>query len=142
MKYIISVSLLCTLHLCVYTFQVHSFDQGICTYVRVTLCAPEKQRLFPFSFHTFTDLVIYTLCFLPAYSSDVTSQLFSRERVGASDWKNPDLYYTLRGFDPIPQERNLANFFPLVPIHHLAIGTLALSEISTKVIYNGWLSSK
>ena len=32
------------------TFWVHSFDQGICTYVRVTLCTPEKGRLFPFPF--------------------------------------------------------------------------------------------
>ena len=30
------------------TFWVHSFDQGICTYVWVTLCSPEKGILFPF----------------------------------------------------------------------------------------------
>ena len=35
-------------------FQVHSFDQGICTYVWVTLCTPEKGRLFPFPFLNFT----------------------------------------------------------------------------------------
>ena len=32
-----------------------------------------------------TNLITYLLCFLTAYSSDVTSQPFSRERGGASD---------------------------------------------------------
>ena len=36
------------------SFQVHSFDQGICTYVWVTGCAPEKGKIFPFLFRNFT----------------------------------------------------------------------------------------
>ena len=32
---------------------------------------------------------------MAAFSSDVTSQLFSREREGASDSKNPDLNYSI-----------------------------------------------
>ena len=40
-----------------------------------------------------TNFVTYTLCFLTAFPSDVMSQLFGRERGGASDSKNPDLYY-------------------------------------------------
>ena len=40
------------------------------------------------------NFVTYPLCFLTAFSSDVMSQLFSRERWGASDPKNPALYYS------------------------------------------------
>ena len=36
----------------------------------------------------------HPLCFLTAFSSDATSQLFSWERGGASDVKNPDPYYS------------------------------------------------
>ena len=36
------------------TVRVSSFDQGICTYVQVTLCTPEKGRLFPFFFCSLT----------------------------------------------------------------------------------------
>ena len=42
-----------------------------------------------------TNFVNYPLCFLTAFCSDVTSQLFSWERGGASDIKNPDPYYSL-----------------------------------------------
>ena len=39
-----------------------------------------------------TNFVNYPLCFLTAFCSDVISRLFSKERGGASDSKNPDLY--------------------------------------------------
>ena len=62
----------------------------------------QKSGLFPFTFRNFTarlhppltNFITYPLCFLTAYSFDVASQLFSRERGGASDSKNPDLYYS------------------------------------------------
>ena len=70
------------------TVRVHSFNQGICTYVWVTLCTPEKGQLFPFFFRSFTarqhppitKLITHPLCFLTAFCSDFTSQLFSWER--------------------------------------------------------------
>ena len=37
-------------------------------------------------------LCLYILCFLSAFCCDITFQLFSRERGGALDQKNPDLY--------------------------------------------------
>ena len=39
--------------------------------------------------------VTYPHCFGTAFTSNVTSQLNSREREGASDSKNPDPYYCL-----------------------------------------------
>ena len=44
-----------------------------------------------------TNLITHPLCFLTASCSDVTSQLFSWERGGASDVKNPDPYYSRVG---------------------------------------------
>ena len=41
-----------------------------------------------------TNLITHPLCFLTAFCSDVTSQLFSWERGGALDVKNPDPYYS------------------------------------------------
>ena len=43
---------LCTSPVCL--FWVHSFDQEICTYVRITLCTPEKRRFFPLPLPIFT----------------------------------------------------------------------------------------
>ena len=92
---------------CYDTVQVCSFDQGICTYGRVTLCTPEKGQHFPFFFRSFTsrqhtpaplsNLITHPLCSLTAFYSDVTSQLFSWEMGGASDVKNPDPYYSDSG---------------------------------------------
>ena len=74
--------------------------QQVFTYVWVTLCTPEKGKIFPFPLpnfstkqHPLNNFVSYPLCFLTAFCSDVTSQLFCRERGGASDSKNPDLHY-------------------------------------------------
>ena len=43
---------------------------------------------------TLTNFINHPLYFLTAFRSDVMSQLNSRERGGASDWKNPEPYYT------------------------------------------------
>ena len=43
--------------------------------------------------HVIYGTVMDPLCFGTASTSDVTSQLFSWERGGAPDKKNPDLYY-------------------------------------------------
>ena len=40
---------------------LHSFDQGICTYVQVTLCTPEKGRLFVTSLQGSTPLSLILL---------------------------------------------------------------------------------
>ena len=71
-----------------------------------------------------SNFVTYPLCFLAAYSSDVTSQLFSREREGASDSKNPDLYYlpdfrspTLSSLSRVsPQKQNFPYMYRQSPV--------------------------
>ena len=90
---------------------VRSFDRGICTYVRVTLCTPKKGRHFPSFFRFFgtrwhpplTNLITHPLCFLAAFCSDVTSQLFSWKGGGASDVKKPRplLLHCLKKYRPL-----------------------------------------
>ena len=81
------------------TFWVYSLDQEICTYHSTYT---RKGKIFPSPFAylhrkvapLLTIFVIYPLCSLSAFCSDVTSQLFSREGGGASDPKKQT--YTTR----------------------------------------------
>ena len=53
-----------------------------------------KGKIFPSPFaYLHSNFVIYPLWFLTAFCCDVMAKIFSRERGGASDQKNPDLNY-------------------------------------------------